>query len=188
MRSISAFASVFLLGVWCCQAAPVESPDYLAIVRGYADAMIERGRDHYGPQNSPLFASFLKLEPTIEQPTPGARDVTNRTLLPPFNLSGYRGGDRMWTAANPMHDENLYQVMYALAKVTGQKRYAEEADRTLKWFFEHGQSKETGLFAWGEHLGWDLWEEKAGNSYYGMVTERGPKPDHFGGVHEFYRP
>ena len=58
--------------------------------------------------------------------------------------------------ANPMHDENLYQVLYALTEATGDKRYADEADKTLKWFFEHCQSPVTGLLAWGEHMGWDF--------------------------------
>jgi hypothetical protein len=162
--------------------------DYLAVVRGYADAMLEHGRDRYGKTHTPLFASFLKLDGEVPfQPEPGARNATTRTLLPPFNLAGYRAGDRMWTASNVMHDQNLYQVLYALTKITGKRQYASEADRALKWFLENCQSAETGLLGWGEHLGYDLWEERIGCSYYGMVTEKGPKPDHYGGIHEFYR-
>ena len=36
-----------------------DSPNYLAIVRAYADAMIEHGRDVYGQEHSPLFAEEL---------------------------------------------------------------------------------------------------------------------------------
>lgn len=69
-----------------------------------------------------------------------------------------------------MHDENLYQILYTLSDVVREDRYADEADRTLKWFFEHCQSEITGLFAWGEHTGWDfhtesLIEKKAGTTH-----------------------
>jgi hypothetical protein len=84
---------------------------------------------------------------------------------------GIRAHDRMPTGANPQHHQNLYQLLYALTEVTGDGRYREAADSALEWFFEHCQSDATGLFAWGEHIGWDFLEEKpAGNT------------------HEFFRP
>jgi hypothetical protein len=36
-----------------------EPPDFLKVVRRYADTMIERGRDTYGPQKSGLLLSAL---------------------------------------------------------------------------------------------------------------------------------
>ena len=62
-----------------------------------------------------------------------------------------------------MQDQNLYQILYALSEVTGDRHYAEEADRTLKWFFDSCQSRETGLLAWGEHIGWDFNREAVVN-------------------------
>ena len=35
-----------------------------------------------------------------------------------------------------MHDQGLYQILYALAIVTSDERYAAEADRILGWFLE----------------------------------------------------
>ncbi|MBI5687743.1 MAG: hypothetical protein HZC54_21950 [Verrucomicrobia bacterium] len=133
---------------------------YLDIVRRYADAMIEHGRDVYGEVKSPLFAATLDRK-TLKLPE-----------KPPGNISGIRNGDRTLTGANPMHDENLYQVLYALTKATGEMRYAAEADAALKWFFEHCQSPK-GLMAWGEHQGWDF------------VKEASTAP---AAPHEFYRP
>jgi hypothetical protein len=69
---------------------------------------------------------------------------------------GIRSHDRLLTGANPMHDQNLYQILYALTELTGEKKYADEADKTLEWFFENCQSDSTGLMAWGEHIGWDF--------------------------------
>lgn len=133
---------------------------YLDIVRRYADAMIGHGRDVYGEMKSPLFAATLDRK-TLRLPE-----------KPPGNISGIRDGDRTLTGANPMQDENLYQVLYALAKATGEKRYAAEADAALKWFFEHCQSPK-GLMAWGEHQGWDFVKE---------VSTAPTAP------HEFFRP
>ena len=61
-RRLVSFA-VALLGIAALGAAPAraaEEPrpkrDYLKIVRDYADAMIDHGRDVYGKEHSPLFA------------------------------------------------------------------------------------------------------------------------------------
>lgn len=135
--------------------------NYLAVVRGYADTLIEQGRDRYGAMPSPLFAVTLDRQ-TLSLPdakVPG----------PP----GIRDSDRVVTGANPMHDENLYQVLYALTKITGDQKYAQAADAALGWFFAHCQSPATGLLAWGEHIGWDFRTEAA-------TTHRDD--------HEFYRP
>jgi len=131
--------------------------DYLDVVQAYADALLEHGRDSRGEVTSPLVASALDRK-TFGVPEAG-------------DIEGIRTNDRMLTGANPMHDENLYQVLYALSEITGDRRYAEEADRALTWFFEHCQSPATGLLAWGEHMGWDFEQEK-------------PIRD----THEFFRP
>lgn len=131
--------------------------DHLRIVRAYADAMIERGRDTCGKTSSPLFAAAL--------------DRKTMKLGRFGGIAGIRGGDRTLAGANPMHDQKLYQILYALTEITGEKKYAVEADKALKWFFENCQSPATGLMAWGEHLGWDFNTERpAGNT------------------HEFFRP
>jgi hypothetical protein len=149
---------------------PVEAgPDadgYLALARAYADAMIEKGRDRYGEKHSPLFAAALDL---------GTMSLPEKA---PPNVGGLRGIERSWRGANPQHDQYLYQLLYALTKITGEKRYGEAADAALKWFFENAQSPETGLLAWGEHLQWDFRLERAVNAEMKNYWE----------LHEFYRP
>ena len=134
--------------------------NHLAIVRRYADAMIENGRDAYGEVKSPLFAATLDRR-TMRLPE-----------KKPGGISGIREGDRTLSGANPMHDLNFHQTLYALTPATGEKRYAAEADAALKWFFEHCQSPK-GLLAWGEHQGWDFLKEAS-------TAPAAP--------HEFYRP
>ncbi len=135
--------------------------DYLQVVRAFADVMIREGRDSYGDVYSPLFAAALDRK-TLKLPS-GA----------PPDIPGIRKNDRTLTGANPMHDLNLYQMLYGLTKITGDARYAAAADETLAWFFKHCQSPATGLFAWGEHLGWDFEREA---------------PPAGRDTHEFYRP
>lgn len=138
-----------------------EPEDYLRVVRAYADALLERGRDVYGSERSPLFASALDRE---------AMSLLTRKPSPP---EGIRGEDRTLTGSNPMHDENLYRLLYVLSELTGDERYARAADEALRFFLTRCQSEETGLFAWGEHLGWDF------------LTEA---PLEGRDLHEFYRP
>lgn len=146
-------------------------PDYLSLVRDYADCMLKQGCDRYGKVQSPLFAECLDRN-TLRLLS---GDSLQRVAGIPFAEWGIRAHDRMLTAANPMHCEGLYLVLYALSQVTGQARYAAEADRSLAFFFEHCQSPTTGLFYWGEHAGWDL-ERDA------------PMEGRAANIHEFYRP
>jgi hypothetical protein len=128
------------------------SREYLDPVEDYANALLERARDRYGTEHSPLIASTLIRE-TMSLPE---GDSLASLLSLRRESWGIRPGDRMLTGANPMHDQALYQILYALTEVTGNRKYAAEADKILKWFFENCQSGQTGLMAWGEHIGWDF--------------------------------
>ncbi|MHC4706458.1 MAG: hypothetical protein ACYS8I_05150 [Planctomycetota bacterium] len=104
--------------------------EYLDAVKAYADALIEHGRDSYGQVMSPVFlAGCIDLD---------SKQFVRRKL----EGQGIREGDRAY-GANPHHDLNLYQTLYALTKLTGDKRYEQEADKSLKWFFENCQSPNT---------------------------------------------
>lgn len=150
--------------------------DYLELVRRYADTLIEKCRDTYGSEHSPLFAV------TLDRKTLKPFDEAGRRMLFEIRLAdwenwGIRNADRCFSGSNVMHDQDLFQVLYALTELTGEKRYATEADRTLKWFFNHCQSPATGLFAWGEHIAWDFFTE-------GVVSnQRDDNP-----FHEFAEP
>lgn len=139
-----------LLFAWnSCGGADRPAP-FLEVVRRYADTMIKRGRDTYGPEKSGLLLSAL-----------------DRTTLAPLTVrpappGGIRRGDRPGRAwvemngANPMLDQNLLRVLYALTDLTGDSRYARVAEEELTWFFNHTMSPKTSLLPWGEHLSWDV--------------------------------
>jgi hypothetical protein len=48
------FSLLFLGLAIAAQGADVAAPDFFGVVRRYADTMIERGHDTYGPQKSRL--------------------------------------------------------------------------------------------------------------------------------------
>jgi len=132
------------------QNASGASSNFLAVVRRYADTMIEHGRDTYGPQKSGLLLSAL------DRTTLGLLQVR------PAPPGGIRRGDRPgrpWVemnGANPMLDQNLLRVFFTLSEITGDARYAKVADEELTWFFNHTMSPKTSLPSWGEHLSWDV--------------------------------
>ncbi len=130
------------------------SSEYIQVVRAYADAMIENGRDHYGEIHSPLFAVTLNRE-TLTLPE---GEFLNEIQELGYGDWGIRNSDRILNGANPMRHQNLYQILYALTDATGDSYYAEQADNALTWFFQNGQSEATGLMAWGDHAGWNFYE------------------------------
>src|SRR5882762_9877570 len=86
--------------------APVPNSPYISVVYKYADTLIERGRDTYGPKKTGLFLSALDretLSPLTNRPAPpaGIREI---------DRVGLKGGPLV--GANPQHDENLLRLLY----------------------------------------------------------------------------
>tara|TARA_Y100001934_G_scaffold154556_1_gene185189 strand:+ start:224 stop:1687 length:1464 start_codon:yes stop_codon:yes gene_type:complete len=119
--------------------------NHLALVRRYADALIENGTDTYGEEHSGMLLSMM-----------------NRDTLRPFDKmpkgpSGVRNADRVTPhGSNVNLDQNLYRVLYLLSEITGDAKYRDAADAALTKFLKATPSPKTKLFAWGEHLCWDL--------------------------------
>src|SRR5215207_1815076 len=123
---------LFLLGLALTfSTARAASTNLLQVVRRYADTMIERGRDTYGPEKSGLLLSAL-----------------DRTTLTPLKVrpappGGIRRGDRSgrpWVemnGANPMLDQNLLRVFITLSDLTGDRGYAKVVDEELVWFLNN---------------------------------------------------
>ena len=127
-------------------------------VKAYADAMLENGRDRYGKEHTPLFAAALDR-----------REMRLGSKEDFGSIPDIRETDRSLGGANPLWEIGLYEILYALTEHTGQVKYAEAADQSLTYFFDHCQSPATGLMAWGEHLFWDFEQEAVGyvkNDYH----------------------
>jgi len=100
-----------------------------------------------------LFPSVLELD-TGKMPF----------ILPPA-IDGQRDCDRSFPGSNLMHDHIVLGLMYDLTGATGEPRFAEAADRYLQWFAVRCTNTPTGLFPWGEHAFWSLYEDRPGSSY-----------------------
>lgn len=147
---MKSYVFLFIALALAADGAALPTNDFLGVVRRYADTMIERGRDTYGPQKSGLLLSALDrmtLAPLKVRPAPPG---------------GIRRGDRPGRAwvemngANPMLDQNLLRVLYTLSEITADSHYAKAADEELTWFFNNTMSPKTSLLPWGEHLSWDV--------------------------------
>jgi len=122
--------------------------DYFDYAEAYAESMLRDGRDTYGDKHSPLFAAVLDRKTMKIGKFPG--------------VPGVRSKDRSQHGANPQEDVELYEILYKLSEITGDSRYADEADQTLEYFFKNCQSPKTDLMAWGEHIFWNLEHDKMG--------------------------
>lgn len=167
MRNLKSLALlVLIVSVGASAAEP--APDLLGVVRRFADAMLDRGRAQLPDPQLALFPTVL-TRGTYEIPTGRVANLTTARVPQEFKFT-----------ANPHHDQNIYQVLYALGKITGDSRYAAEADRVLGYFLHHCRDPRYGFFCWGEHLGWDVRQNVPGGF---------PANDAGGAmIHEFYRP
>jgi hypothetical protein len=172
-------SSVVLLLASACYCAELDlkrifqegipSSPFINVVYGYADTMLEHGRDTYGPNKSGLFLSALD------------RETLSPLKVRPLAPAGIREGDRPGSPGQPLHganpqlDQNLLRLLYFLKGMSGQDRYPQAADDALKWFLTNTQSPATGLLPWGEHLCWNAMTDEVASG------RREP-------VHEFARP
>jgi hypothetical protein len=149
--AIAVMLAIILVGPLSGPTVRAAEPgDLLGVVRRYADTMLDKGRDVYGPQKSGLLLSALdrqSLQPLTTCPAPpaGVRDI---------DRVGEERGPLV--GANPFHDENLLRILYALSQITGEARYSEAADAEIRWFFSNTAWPQTGLLPWGEHMSWQV--------------------------------
>jgi len=126
-----------------------DSP-FIGVVYGYADAMLEHGRDTHGPKKTGMLLSALDrktLSPLeTRPPAPAGVSCGSRP--------GAAGKSLAW--ANAQMDQNLLRLLYFLKGLSGEDRYPQAADAELKWLLTSTPSAESGLLPWGEHLSWDV--------------------------------
>ena len=133
--------------------------DYQGIAKAYADFMITHGRDVYGPKHTPLFVTAMdrKTGQVFKHGHVPYPHVIAKPYAPGLRRDHkMRPQDRTYSGGNPLEDLPLYGLLYRLGELTGEKRYAEEADKSIAWFLANAQSPATGLYAWGSHMYWDV--------------------------------
>lgn len=140
-------------------ASAESSANYRDVVVRFADAMIERSRVALPHPDLPLFP-IVRTRDTFEVPKTDVRNLMTARVPQEFKYT-----------ANPHHDQNIYQILYALTEITGEKKYADEADRVLKYFLKNCQEPRFGFYTWGEHLGWDLFRNAPGGFPSGHAAD-----------------
>jgi len=136
-----------------CQAATQAKRDWGRYVTNCLDTLIDHGRDVYGPVQSPLFMSVIDTKILVSPEKPDAYDSLLR-LEGRITRRGERG-------SNVWHDQALLHTMYQVSNLTGDKRYAREADRCLDYFLKNCHKK-NDLLIWGSHIHWDCYQDQLG--------------------------
>ena len=155
-------------------AAENQTEDHLPVVRATIDALLTHGVDRWGPEETAMIISIL-----------------DRKTLEPFKklpkaAAGARESDRSNVyGSNANMQQNLYRTMFLLSDITGEHRYAEAAEAALIDFVRRTQSPATGLLGWGEHLFYDLKEDRVStnatkNTTQTLIHEIKKAPHFFG--------
>ena len=150
--------------VGAARAAEPANP-YASAAQKYADALLKYGRDHYGPVHTPMFAHMLDLR-TLEVP----KQRTAAEWL--AEMSQWKedrnyliwGKDRssvLWAQdSNLLWDTENIRLLQALSRETGDPRFANAAQDYMRYFLKHCVSRTTGLFAWGEHIAYNIVDDE----------------------------
>jgi len=133
-----------------CALGGEEKPAYRSVVCKFADTLLEKGRDVHGPRKTALWASVIDLE-DYSVPASGKSVPATR---------GVRAQDRAVGGCNMHCDAMTLYTLRVLAKLTGQARYEQAVRDYLRDFLAVAQSPQTGLLAWGEHLYYDLFQDR----------------------------
>ncbi len=136
---------------------------YSAIVRAYADYMIQHGRDVYG-KPSPLFVTGMDRH-TGKMIRPPFPHVKRKPFMPGFERDREcRGSDRNYGQADPLDQLILLKLLHRLSDDAGDPRYAQEADKTASWWMANAQTQ-IGLYPWGTHTYWEVNKEGGGGNF-----------------------
>lgn len=136
-------------GLLCCLAAGIcsaaladptgEDKARLEAVVAFANNALDKGRDHYGERNTPLFVDGINVD-TFE----------------PVHWVYKRN---QWIPSNLASQQNLFRTLTGLTNLTGDPRYKQAALDAIAYHFEHLRSP-CGLLRWGGHRFVDLRTEE----------------------------
>jgi hypothetical protein len=125
------------------------------------DTLIERGTDVYGPQKTPLLMSVIDVRTMDSPEKPELADSMVR-----FEGRLHRRGER---GSNLWNDQPTLRAMYRVSRSGGNPKYSKAADDYVRFALKTCR-KGNGLLAWGSHIHWDCYNDRAGGDGDG----RGP--------------
>lgn len=166
MASAIVFVLPFYAPVGNAAAEPSleETRGYSALAQAYVDYMIEHGRDTYGAKHTPLFVTGMDRGKGKRISPPFAH-VKRKPFMPGWERDReLRGSDRNYGQADPLDQLTLLKLMHRLSEITGEKKYAVEAERTSSWWMANAQSP-IGLYPWGTHTSWNVDKDSGGGTF-----------------------
>ena len=132
------FLLLLLIGIsqHSCQQDQPDAEKYLKAIQGFADTLLEHGRDSYGDVHTALFVDGLdtvSLEPTL-----------------------WKGkGGETWIMSNFASQQALMRLLDGLSVVTGDDKYSIAAEDAAREVMTSLRTP-NGLLYWGGHAAWDL--------------------------------
>lgn len=129
---------------------PGSAEAFIEPVRTFADAVLEHGRDVYGPRHTPLFVDGLNV--TTREPAK-------------WKLNGQE-----WILSNLASQQNLLRTLDGLTRLTGDPKYHAAAVEVVRYAFEHLRSP-NGLLYWGGHCAYDAATEQLVGELHGGKLE-----------------
>jgi len=150
-----------------CGADENKGTAWRGFVAKSLDTLIEHGTDRYGDQKTPLLMAVIDVNTQRSPEKPLLLDSLVR-LEERLHRRGERGSN-LW------YDQATLRAMYRLSKLTGEKKYAEAADAYIGYFFKYCYKADdgkhvyrNGMPAWGTHIYWDCFQDKAGGDRSGQ--------------------
>jgi len=107
----------------------------LQAVRTFADNVLEKGRDRFSGQDTPLLADGVNVD-------------TGEPVRWVFE-------EERFTISNLASQQNLFRTFDVLTQFTGKSKYRDAAEAALRYHFDHLAS-DCGLLRWGGHQFIDL--------------------------------
>lgn len=146
---------VLLTTLFCAVACPVPGttadapPDYQALVRHFADTLLEHGRDHHGTRSTALWCGVINLADfSVPQ---HAKQIPLR--------KGARSQDRAIGGCNLHHDVSTLYAFRTLSALTGSPTYADAVNAYIRDYLAVAQHPKSGLIGWGEHMYYDIFSD-----------------------------
>lgn len=131
-------------------AADVPKRDALDYVRDSLARLMAEGTDRYGPIHRPILMNIIDIRTGTSPADPLFLDEAFRVA---------RRGRRAPGGANLYSDLPTLRAMYAVSRLTGDKRYAEFADTYLDHYFKN-MIDDKGMLWWGYHRYYDAYADE----------------------------
>ena len=128
-------------------AAP-ESSSHLDRITRHLDRLLDVGLDRYGPDHNAMWLASIDLHEGGQYA--GVKDLNRRVYR---RIHAPRGSTLYW-------DQPLVAVACAVSDLTGEPRYRAAAEAYVADFLGRCVSPQNGLFLWGNHQYWDVFEDR----------------------------